>query len=48
MNVINYLFGKLFCRMDRPLERLQEIRDSYRELNIEIYGEKMAEMLNDW
>lgn len=48
MKVINRLIGMLFGRMDRPLDRLEEIRDSYRELNIEIYGEQLARMLNDW
>ncbi|WP_198419423.1 hypothetical protein [Geomonas terrae] len=48
MKAINYLFGRLFNDMDRPLERLREIRDSYRELNVEIYGEQLARILNEW
>lgn len=34
--------------LDRPIERLKEIRDSYRAMNVEIYGEEMAGLLNDW
>ncbi|WP_162604611.1 MULTISPECIES: hypothetical protein [Geomonas] len=48
MKAINYLFGRLFHDMDRPLEKLREIRDSYRELNVEIYGEQLARILNEW
>lgn len=48
MKLINHLYGKLFSGIDRPLERLQEIRNSYRELNVEIYGEQLARILNEW
>ena len=48
MRVMNRLFGKLFRRIDLPMEKLQEIRDSYRELNVEIYGEQLARILNEW
>ena len=34
--------------LDRPIEKLKEIRDSYREMNVTIYGEEMAKLLNDW
>jgi sulfatase maturation enzyme AslB (radical SAM superfamily) len=37
-----------FSDIDRSIEGLQEIRDSYRALNVEIYGEEMASLLNDW
>jgi len=42
------LFGGFFCELDRPMEKLREVRDSYRALNVEIYGEEMASVLNDW
>jgi hypothetical protein len=42
------LLGRLFSEIDRPLEALREIRDSYREMNVEIYGEQLARVLNDW
>lgn len=34
--------------LDEPIVKLREIRDSYRELNIDIYGEQLASLLNDW
>lgn len=34
--------------LDRSIGRLKEIRDSYRAMNVEIYGEEMARLLNDW
>jgi hypothetical protein len=42
------MFGRFFRELDQPMETLREIRDSYRALNVEIYGERMARMLNDW
>ena len=43
-----FLFSSLFREIDQPLAMLREIRDSYRAMNVEIYGEKLASMLNDW
>ena len=34
--------------LDRSIERLKEIRDSYRAMNVDIYGEEIAGLLNDW
>jgi hypothetical protein len=49
---MSYLYRVLSCRhfgaIDRPMEKLREVRDSYRAMNVEIYGEQMARMLNDW
>jgi hypothetical protein len=41
-------FSRFFSGIDRPIARLREVRDSYRALNVEIYGEEMARFLNDW
>ena len=35
-------------QLDRSIGRLKEIRDSYRALNVAIYGEELASLLNDW
>lgn len=48
MRLADFFRGGIFCQLDRSIERLQEIRDSYRELNVQIYGEQLARMLNDW
>ena len=48
MRVANLLYRLLFGELDSSITRLQEIRDSYRQLNVEIYGEEMASILNDW
>lgn len=48
MRVANLLYRLLFGELDNSITRLQEIRDSYRQLNVEIYGEEMASILNDW
>lgn len=48
MRLINFFFGRIFRDIDQPMERLREIRDSYRELNVEIYGEQLARILNEW
>ena len=49
MNLLErLLFTGLFRETDKALEGLREIRDSYRALNVEIYGEQMASLLNDW
>jgi len=37
-----------FNNLDRSIDNLKDIRDSYRAMNIEIYGEEMAKLLNDW
>ena len=37
-----------FVEIDQSIQKLKEIRDSYRALNIEIYGEELARLLNDW
>jgi len=48
MRLVNLIFSRVFSDIDRPIGKLQEIRDSYRLLNVEIYGEEMASLLNDW
>lgn len=48
MKLIDFFVGRTFRNFDRSIEQLQEIRDSYRQLNIEIYGEQLAALLNDW
>ena len=48
MKLVDFLVGGLFGELDKSLKQLQEIRDSYRQLNIEIYGEQLASILNDW
>jgi len=48
MRLINRYFGRLFRQLDEPILKLEEIRDSYRQLNVEIYGEDMARILNDF
>jgi len=48
MRLVNLIIGRVFSDIDRPIGKLQEIRDSYRRLNVEIYGEEMASLLNDW
>jgi hypothetical protein len=42
------LRGPDFKPLEQPIGKLKEIRDSYRELNIDIYGEEIARLLNDW
>jgi len=49
MRFLNMMFfGRFFSELDRPIEKLREVRDSYRALNVEIYGDEMASVLNDW
>ena len=48
MRLISFIFERIFLGIDQPMERLQEVRDSYREINVEIYGEQLAGLLNDW
>ena len=38
----------LFSGIDQPIVMLREVRDSYREMNVEIYGKELARLLNDW
>lgn len=40
--------GVAFGELDQSIGKLREIRDSYRLLNVEIYGEEIAKLLNDW
>jgi primosomal protein N'' len=46
--LVGKIFNRFFSEIDSPMEKLREVRDSYRALNVEIYGEKMASLLNDW
>lgn len=47
--LLRHIFrGADLRNLDRPIDRLKEIRDSYRQLNIAIYGEELASLLNDW
>jgi len=48
MRWIDELFARLaFAKLDSALGALREVRDSYRALNVEIYGEEIAKLLND-
>lgn len=42
--VTRWVFGEL----DRSIDNLKSIRDSYRAMNVDIYGEEIASLLNDW
>ena len=42
------IFSSFFREIDLPIARLREVRDSYRAMNVEIYGETLAKLLNDW
>ena len=42
------IFKRFFRELDQPIVMLREMRDSYRAMNVEIYGERMASLLNDW
>lgn len=35
MKLVSMILGRLFCELDRPILQLQEIRDSYRLLNVD-------------
>ena len=49
MRLLRLIFaGRAFGELDQSIGRLKEIRDSYRQMNVEIYGEEMAKLLNDW
>ncbi len=48
MRLANLVLARVFRRLDTSIAGLQEIRDSYRQLNVETYGEEMARMLNHW
>lgn len=42
MKLMSYVFCLFFRDLDRPIARLQGVRDSYRLLNVNIYHEEMA------
>ena len=42
------ILSSFFREIDRPMDDLREVRDSYRAMNVEIYGETLARLLNDW
>lgn len=42
------LMGRAFGELEMSIGKLEKIRDSYRSINIEIYGEELAELLNEW
>jgi hypothetical protein len=49
MSCLHRFFGgSVIDQLDRSIARLKELRDSYRALNVEIYGEEIAKLLNDW
>lgn len=43
-----FLAGRALGELDQSIGKLRKIRDSYRTLNIEIYGEEIAKLLNEW
>ncbi len=49
MSFLRNLFARrAFGELDQSIGKLRKIRDSYRALNVEIYGEEIAKLLNDW
>ena len=49
MRLLRWMFAYPdFSQLDGATEKLRKIRDSYRALNLEIYGEEIASLLNDW
>lgn len=42
------LTGRIFGELDRSIDKLKDIRNSYRAMNVDIYGEELASLLNDW
>lgn len=48
MKLVGLLMNRIFAPLDHQIEELQQIRDSFREMNVEIYGEQLARLLNDW
>ena len=49
MRLLRLIFGgPEFSSLNAPIEKLKGIRDSYRAINVSIYGEEMAKLLNDW
>ncbi|QSV44951.1 hypothetical protein [Geobacter benzoatilyticus] len=47
MNILNWditIAG--LSELDRQIEKLRTLRDSYREANIAYYGKEIADMLN--
>lgn len=48
MSALDFIMGRIFRNFDRQLGSLKEIRDSYRQANVEIYGEELAGLLNEW
>jgi len=49
MTLLNrMILASFFREIDRPIMKLREVRDSYRAMNVEIYGEALARLLNDW
>ena len=49
MKFLRLLFARQgFGELDQSIGKLKEIRDSYRSMNVEIYGEEIAKLLNDW
>lgn len=48
MRVVDLVMRRIFGNLDRQIANLQEIRDSFRQANVEIYGEQLASLLNEW
>jgi hypothetical protein len=42
------LLGRTFEELDVSIGKLKKIRDSYRCMNIQLYGEELAKLLNEW
>lgn len=36
-----------FSELDRQIDKLRALRDSYREANVNYYGKELAALLND-
>lgn len=48
MRVVDFVMGRIFRDLDRKIASLQEIRDSFRQANVSIYGEQLARLLKEW
>lgn len=46
MNLASRIMGRVFRGLDQSTERLQEIRDSYRRLNFEMYRRQLRSFRN--
>lgn len=48
MNFASRIMGRVFRGLDQSTQRLQEIRDSYRQLNFEMYRRQLRSFRNQY